>query len=202
MSLGVNQVQVIEILKDGKWTKTPAIRKQMNISYRNLLQCLHRMKRKGILSVRYGQDRSLEWKLLSPKESKPGEETWSTGPKAARSADLLSALSVFSRGHKLPKFIESGAYKAYAQAVGGLYKHAVDVCYGAAPSQAEIAFYRKDLQLYAQQLKDHLRGIEAILNAGHLWSSETSSEFLLSVPVLPELGELKALSEAAIKENQ
>lgn len=202
MALGVNQVQVMELLKDGKWASTQSIHKQMKISYRNLLQALHRMKRKGLLKARYGQSRGLEWQLVPPLKSESGEDIWSTGPQAARPTDLISALSVFARGHKLPKFIETGAYKAYAQAIGGLYKHAVDVCYGAAPSPSEIGFYRKDLQLYAQQLQDHLKGVQAILNADKLWNYETSSEFLLSIPVVPELTELRELSDNAIRENQ
>jgi len=98
--------------------------------------------------------------------------------------------------------MDTGTYKAYAQAVGGLFKHAVDSAYGAAPNASELAFYRKDLEEYARQLENHLRGVTALLHTKEIWDPETSSSYVLSIPDPPSIEEFKNLSESAIKENQ
>ena len=200
MTLSAKQLKIMESMEVGKWIDTPTLQIHTGLPYRSLLQTLHRLEARGILVHRYAQKRQIEWKLTRKEEKEVNQIPREVPPVHA--SDLLTALNVFSRKHKLPKFIETGAYKAYAQAVGGLYKHAVDVCYGAAPSKEELMFYRKDLVLYAKQLQDHLRGVQAILNCDALWSEETSSEFVLSAPIIPQLPDLKNLAESAIKENQ
>lgn len=118
------------------------------------------------------------------------------------SSELYQALLIFSRGHKKPKFIDTGAYTQYAQAIGGLYRHAIDTVYGAASSQQEISYWRKNLLDYASQLEAHLNGIHAILDTDKIWDSDSSPEFLLGIEGLPDVSVLKDMAEKAIKENR
>lgn len=184
-----------------RWATTQEIQESTGISYLNLLQSLNGLKKRKILSSKYGQGGTKEWKLINDL----GKDAPATAEKRyprIKPLDLYAALRIFARGHKLPKYIETGAYKAYAQAVGGLFKHAVDSAYGAAPSLSELSFYRKDLEEYAKQLDNHLRGVMALLHTKEIWDPETSASYILSIPDPPTIEEFKNLSESAIKENQ
>lgn len=207
-----NQLQVVIYLRKAlggpKWLKTKTIRDYTKIDYRTVVQCLNALEQRNLVEKKPSPTGGFSWKLREvdnvdyvpyPKRGK--------GPKSVvienvRPVDLLSALKIFAKGHKKPKFIETGTYKAYAQAIGGLYKHAVDTAYGAAANPPELKYYRDELSEYAEQLEAHLKGIYAILDTDELWDFRRSASFVLSVEQGPEIQEYQALSEAAIKENQ
>jgi hypothetical protein len=116
------------------------------------------------------------------------------------SFEMFTALEIFAKGHKRPKFIETGAYTHYGQTIGGLFKHAIETSYGAAPSRDELRYYRDNLQQYASQLEAHLKGVNAILDTEEIWDPHQTTVFLLQG--ISNTDHIKELAEKAIKENQ
>lgn len=179
-----------------KWYGTTAISKATEIDYRTTARSLKRLLDLGVVARQFGPRNSMLYHLVE----KPRVSIAHVPTQPTSSASLFGALKVFQT-HKLPKFIESGSYKAYAKSVAGLFKQAIDVFYGAAPDQSELDYYRNELILYKMELENHLRGINSILETEELWDATQSSGFIASGPVI-ELDELSVLVDRALKENQ
>lgn len=156
--------------------KTVEITKATKLPYQSVLRSLKRLKELGVIRSVFGPGNSRLYSLASHVPVSATEPEL----MASRPVDLWAALKVF-QVHKLPKFIELGTYKAYARAVSGVFKHAVEVGYGAAPDQRELNHYRKDLEYYREQIIAHLRGIESVLNTKELWDDRTNPEFLMTM---------------------
>lgn len=178
-----------------KWISPSQMAKAAGIDTRTASSAFKRLNRNGLVKKRYGPRNTMVYALSEKTEVLVKKEPIQPTSAVA----LLGALKVF-QVHKLPKFVESGSYKAYAKAVAGLFKQAVDVFYGAAPDQDTLTYYRHELTMYRLELESHLRGIDSILDTPELWDASQSAGFLSSAAI--NLDELGALVDRALKENQ
>lgn len=191
-----NDERILDYLGKRKTpVKTSDIVRYTGIPYQSVLRSLKRMKALGVVRSTFGSGNGHLYALAVhiPLESAPELAQ-------SRPVDLLGALNVFQK-HKLPRFVESGSYKLYAQAVAGIFKHAVSVMYGAVPDREELIFYRQGLEYYREQLEAHLRGVTSILETTEVWDEKINPQFLLgSLPV--DLQEISDKVTRALEENK
>lgn len=187
--------EFLDLYRD-QWFTPADIGRQVKLNYQTVWGACKYLGEGKVIRKRYGVKNTVQYRS---KLSGPGSTPVMN--RKISPTEMYGALQVFAQGHVTPKFIRSGSYKAYGQAVAGVYRAAVETAYGAAPAQGDLDHYKEALIAYRDELEGHLKGIQTILDTPNVWDSHESSQFLLDFPDM-QLQQIKSLADNAMKENK